>query len=661
MKILDRYILVTYIRTFISVFLILMFIFVLQTIWLYISELAGKGLDLMIVLKFLMYFSPKLIPLVLPLTILVSSLMVFGDFAEKYEFAAMKSTGISLQRAMRSLTLFILLVSGTAFWFANSVIPYAEYKSLNLRRNIAQKKPAMVIAEGQFSQIGDNINILVLDKSGDRDQFLHNVTIHKKKEKLSGNFTVMIAEKGELVSEDGSNTLSLVLQNGNYYDDIQVKNMEKRKKKPFAKSYFDQYTINIDLTEINNVDLEAEQDINSHGMYPIRELIPAIDTLSQNFTKDINTFAETMHYRTGVEKITDNYSPKEVKDSLINPIDVFKASDQKKILQIAQSNISGSIQTLEAKKDEFFLKRKNIIKHEIALHEKYVFAIACIILFFIGAPLGAVIRKGGFGLPMVIAILLFLIYHFIGIFAKNGAEDGSVSAVLASWISSLILLPLGIWITYRATTDQALVDFDFFLSRFRRSEEESTSANQDQEALSTADKQALAQMETHRLIDVVKNYRQYEHSTAYRNHALSLLEGQGISEMELKLQGNFENYTYAESQKALTNYSKYAKYAFIGYIFAALFYTVHTLFRIYGLAMPAAVSNVFLIISYVAFGLFAINLVRSIIAYYNVYKALDKKPNADVLFLFLLLGLPLYFILYFFLKKKIKEDMKLLR
>ena len=660
MKILDRYILVTYIRTFISVFLILMFIFVLQTIWLYISELAGKGLDLMIVLKFLMYFSPKLIPLVLPLTILVSSLMVFGDFAEKYEFAAMKSTGISLQRAMRSLTLFILFISLTAFWFANSVIPYAEYKSLNLRRNIAQKKPAMVIAEGQFSQIGDNINILVLDKSGDRDQFLHNVTIHKKKEKLSGNFTVMVAEKGELVSEEGSNTLSLVLENGNYYDDIQVKNMQKRKKKPFAKSYFDQYTINIDLTEINNVDLEAEQDINSHGMYPIRELIPAIDTLSQNFTKDITTFAETMHYRTGVEKITDNYSPKSVKDSIINPIDVFKASDQKKILQIAQSNVSGSIQTLEAKKEEFFLKRKNIIKHEIALHEKYVFAIACIILFFIGAPLGAVIRKGGFGLPMVIAILLFLIYHFIGIFAKNGAEDGSVSAVMASWISSLILLPLGIWITSRATTDQALVDFDFFLGRFRKSEDTPALAL-DQEVLATADKQALAQMDTERLIDVVKNYRQYEHSINYRNHALELLEEQGISEMELKLQGNFENYTYAESQKAFSSYSNYAKYAFISYAFAVVLYAAHTVFRIYGIALSEALSKGLLIASYVVFGLFAINLVRSIISYYNVYKALNKKPNADILFLFLLLGLPLYFILYFFLKKKIKEDMQLLR
>jgi len=661
LKILDRYILVTYIRTFISVFLILMFIFVLQTIWLYISELAGKGLDLGIVLKFLMYFSPKLIPLVLPLTILVSSLMVFGDFAEKYEFAAMKSTGISLQRAMRSLTFFILLVSGTAFWFANTVIPYAEYKSLNLRRNIAQKKPAMIIAEGQFSQVGDNINILVMEKSGDRDQFLHDVTIHKKKEKLSGNFTVMIAEKGELVSEEGSNTLSLVLQNGNYYDDIQVKSIEKRKRKPFAKSYFDQYTINIDLTEINNVDLDAEQSINSHGMYPIRELIPAIDTLSHNFSKDISTFAGTMHYRTGVNRIADSYSPKALKDSIINPMDVFKVTDQEKIIQIAQSSVSGTIQTLEAKKDEFFLKRKNIIKHEIALHEKYVFAIACVILFFIGAPLGAVIRKGGFGLPMVIAILLFLVYHFIGIFAKNSAEDGSVSPFMASWLSSLILLPLGVWITVRATTDQALIDFDMFFGRFRKTPKLAVIDTEQLEVLSTAQLEALAAMDTHQLIDVVKNYRQYEYSNEYRDQALKLVAEQGTSEMELKLQGNFENYAYTQSQASLKSYSKYAKYAFISYILTILIYSTSTILKIYEIQLTAGFSSAILIFYYAVLGVFVVNLARSIASYYRIYKNLNKTLSTDVVFVVLLIGLPLYFILYFFLKKKVKEDMQLLR
>ena len=151
----------SFLKTFLSVFVILMFIFVLQTIWLYIAELAGKDLGFSIILKFLWFFTPKLIPLVLPLSILLTSLMVFGSFAEQYEFAAMKSTGISLQRAMRSLTYFILGLALVAFIFANNVIPYSEYKWQNLRRNIAQVSPSMAIIEGQFSSIGDDFNIKV--------------------------------------------------------------------------------------------------------------------------------------------------------------------------------------------------------------------------------------------------------------------------------------------------------------------------------------------------------------------------------------------------------------------------------------------------------------------------------------------------------------------
>lgn len=638
-----------------------MFIFILQTIWLYISELAGKGLDLAIVLKFLLYFSPKLIPLVLPLTILVSSLMVFGNFAEKYEFAAMKSTGISLQRAMRSLTIFILLISFTAFLFANNVIPYAEYKSLNLRRNIAQKKPAMVIAEGQFSSIGEDLNIKVENKSGDRDQFLEQVVIHKKKPKLAGNFTVMIAEKGELVSAEGSNTLSLVLENVNYYDDIQLRDIEKKKKLPFVKSYLDKYTINIDLTEINNVNLEEETDINSHGMYPIGELIPAIDTLSRNFSTDIKTFAGTMYYRTGVGDFGDNYEPQEIKDSIYNPIDAFQAIDQKKIVQMAQSNVSGTLQTLEAKKDEFFLKRKNIIKHEIALHEKYVFAIACIILFFIGAPLGAIIRKGGFGLPMVIAILLFLTYHFIGIFAKNSAEDGSLNAVLATWLSSLILLPLGIWITYRATTDQGIFDFDTFFQRFRLRPAGAKEPPKDFVAITPEQKEELKGSTNEQLIHVVKNAKQFGYSNTYRNQALLILDSRGISEMELKMQGNFENYAYNESVRAQQNYNRFAKSALLFYSITAVFFILQTTLKIYKISLGDVLDDGLVILYIATYAIFLINHLRSGLSLIKIYKAFDKKPGLEILFMFIILGLPLYPIFHFMMKKRIKTDMKEIR
>src|SRR5690606_23808672 len=469
-KILERYILVTFLKTFVSVFIILMFIFVLQTIWLYISELAGKDLDVWIVLKFLWYVSPRLIPLVLPLTILVTSLMVFGSFAEKYEFAAMKSTGISLQRAMGSVIGFIVVLAITAFFFANNVIPYSEYKWQNLRRNISQFQPSMVISEGQFSQIGDMFNIKVEEKSGDRDQFLKDVVIHKKNEmKPNGNFTVIIANNGELASQEGSNTLSLILKEGNYYEEIQNNNPAKQKSQPFAKSYFNEYSINIDLTELNNKDIDKENNLDNQNMYNISELRIEIDSLSNSYSNDIKSYTKNMYFRSGVEKLKENKVSDTAKPVAIKTIlDIYNPSQQLQIVKLALNNAKGTLQTVDAKKEEFKNKTKRLNKTEIALHEKYALGVACIILFFVGAPLGAIIRKGGMGLPMVIAILLFLSYHFIGIFAKNSAEDGTMHPFVATWISTGIMLPLSVWLTYRATTDQGIFDFDSFMQRIGR-------------------------------------------------------------------------------------------------------------------------------------------------------------------------------------------------
>lgn len=474
MKILDRYILITFLKTFFSVFIILMFIFVLQTIWLYISELAGKDLDVWIIMKFLWYFAPKMMPLVLPLTILVTSLMVFGSFSENYEFAAMKSTGISLQRAMGSVMAFILLLSVVAFFFSNNVIPYSEYKWQNLRRNIQQFQPSMVIAEGQFSQIGDMFNIKVEKKSGNRGQYLEDIVIHKKNEKRpNGNFTVIIANNGELTSKEGSNTLSLILKDGNYYEDIQTTKAADQKKEPFAKSYFEEYAINIDLTALNSRDIEKDNKVENQSMYNIQELRSEIDSLSKTYSSDIESYTKNMYYRSGVEKFIEEekeeskiQAPRQISENSI--LDIYKPAERLQIVKLALNNTKGTLQTVEAKKIEFKAKTKQLNKNEIALHEKYTFGVACIILFFVGAPLGAIIRKGGMGLPMVIAIMMFLTYHFIGIFAKNSAEDGTMAPFIASWLNTAIMLPLGVWLTYRATTDQGIFDFDSFVQRIGR-------------------------------------------------------------------------------------------------------------------------------------------------------------------------------------------------
>lgn len=436
-----------------------MFIFVLQTIWLYIGELAGKDLDTEVILKFLLYFSPKLVPLVLPLTILLTSIMTFGSFAENYEFAAMKSSGISLGRAMRSLTVFIVLVSLTAFFFANNVIPAAEFKSINLRKNIAQLKPAMAISEGIFNDIG-TFNIKVEEKSGENDQFLTDVIIHQK-EKNGGNTTVIKAREGELVGSTNSDLLSLILKEGNYYEEVTPSDYQKRKRKPFTKTYFDEYIINIDLSNFNNVDLEDQNYNSTHGMLQISELSESIDSFSVNYNTKLASLKSNMYDRSGIVNVQNNLKPKDTivstDESILTHYNTYDAAQ---ISNLALGTVNSAIAHLGMQKQEFKNNIKQINKFEIALHEKYALGIACIVLFFVGAPLGAIIRKGGIGLPIVVAILLFLTYHFIGIFTKNSAENGSVPAFVATWLPTWIMLPLGVFLTYRATTDQGLLVFD---------------------------------------------------------------------------------------------------------------------------------------------------------------------------------------------------------
>jgi lipopolysaccharide export system permease protein len=466
-KILDKYLLKTFLITFTTVFVILFFIFILQTVWLFISELAGKDLDFILVIKFLLFSMPRIIPLVLPLSVLLSSIMTFGSLAENYEFAAMKSSGISFQRSMKSITIFILLLSIVSFFFADNVIPYAEYKFINFRRNIAQVKPAMAIAEGQFSEVG-NYTIKVEKKSGENGNLLTDVTIHKKLDNGAGNTTVIKARKGELVSSETSNTLKLVLTDGNYYEDIIPKNYNDRGKVPFAKGTFKRDVINIDLSKLNQNNMENVDISNNNTMLNIRELRYTLDSLNKNYKKDLISYTENIYMRTGVAN--SYYNTTTTIDSSATPFDAnditknLDATKKNEVIRIAINTIENTGFSIDSSVFELEAKAKNINSHWITLYEKFMIAFSCILMFFIGAPLGSIIRKGGLGLPIVFAISIFIIFHFINSFGKRVAQENQLSAFFGVWMSSIILTPLAILLTYRAINDiGGIVSFDRFL------------------------------------------------------------------------------------------------------------------------------------------------------------------------------------------------------
>jgi lipopolysaccharide export system permease protein len=403
---------------------------------------------------------PRIIPLVLPLSVLLASIMTFGNLAENYEFAAMKSSGISLQRAMRVLIIFIFLLSIVAFWFSNNVIPFAEYKFVNFRKNIAQAKPAMAIAEGQFNDVGF-YNIKVNKKSGENGNILTGVTIHEKPSNMGENKTVIKAKNGKLVSSEKSSILKLVLNDGYYYQDVTPKKYEDRAKLPFVKGAFKKQIINIDLSELNKADAESENINSTSGMLNVNELRYTLDSLNKNRDNEVVSFTENINQRTGLSKFVTVVKEKKKKKALPNNLlSLYDTKQKKAILDMASSNLTSTIYSIESTQKELKDKQRDINKHLTALYEKFVIAFACFLMFFIGAPLGAIIRKGGLGLPIVFAVLIFITFHFINTFGKRLSQEGGMTPFMGAWMSSFILLPLAVLLTYRATNDNGLVNFD---------------------------------------------------------------------------------------------------------------------------------------------------------------------------------------------------------
>ncbi|MBW1296643.1 LptF/LptG family permease [Aquimarina litoralis] len=616
MKILDRYILTTFLKTFFPLFIIIMFILLLQTIWLFISELAGKDLDFSVIIKFLTYATPRLIPMVLPLTILLTSIMIFGNFAENYEFAAMKSSGISLQRAMRTLSVFIFFVGIGAFLFSNTVIPSSERKFVNLRKNIVKVKPAMVITPNQFNDLGD-INIRVSEKYGDNDQFLKDVIIHKKAVRV-GNFTVIKATDGELKGSIDSDLITLVLNDGNYYDEIQQKSPKQKKKLPFAKTHFKQYVLNIDLSSLDNVDMDAQQYSKGYNMLNVNGLKNEIDTLSLQVNTEFKSTRDDVNRRNGYRDLNRNLKidtlKKATKDTLDLIEDRFSIKQKSQIYNLAFSNVDGVIRRIQTAKRTIEVKKRALNKYEMSLHDKYALGISCVLLFFVGAPLGAIIRKGGLGLPIVIGVVLFLTYHFIGIFAKNGAEEGGIPPFLGSWLSTFIIFPLSIFLTYRATRDRGFVSFDIVMQPIR--DFFAKIGGKSKEGKNTKD----------------------------------VLEEE---QLEIVVDENIRN----QAEESQQQFKENSSLAITLFLFLVLVNVIIALIS-KGDGDSKIMLLIFNGIGVITFLIFHIKTYLNLKSFYDGLKVFIKKPS---LLVFALLGIFLFPVLYFIYKKKTDKDLNRIR
>ena len=470
MKKLYRYITKSFLGTFFLTFFIVVFVWVMQFVWLYVDDLVGKGLEIKILAELLFYTSITAIPMSLPLALLLALLMCFGNLGEHYELVAMKASGISMWKVMRPLLLFSVMTSVLAFFISNSLIPIATLKWRTLLTDVQRQKLAFNIKEGVFYKDIDNYVIFV-EKKGKDGSHIYGVKIYDHSDRM-GNTKIISADSGMMSMSPNQRNIIFTLYEGYNYTDLTPDNFKDRR--PFERMSFKQEQLKFSLASFDMTRSDEEMYKSYQQMMNIRQLSTSLDSLERRFANKQTGFTEGFERRwanfnslhTGVppEGIAQPIPDSIVADTLIPLswplIDRFEGETRTAITNMATASAQNAKDNIAFNKMDLKSQNENINKHKKEWHKKFTLSIACLIFFFIGAPLGSIIRKGGLGLPVVISVVFFIIYHLISTIAERMAVFGDLNMFLGVWLSSLVLLPVGLFFTFKATTDAALFDGD---------------------------------------------------------------------------------------------------------------------------------------------------------------------------------------------------------
>jgi lipopolysaccharide export system permease protein len=477
-KKVDRFVLKSFIGPLIFTFFIVLIILLLQFLWMYVDELAGKGLEFKILAELLYHFALTFVPMALPLAILLASLMTFGNMGEFSELTALKSSGIPLQRIMRPLIVMIGFIAIVSFFFSNNVLPYSTEKARTLLWDIRRKKPDINIQAGTFYNGVPDFSIKITAKDPVTNR-LDNLIIYDHRERR-GNTSVILADSGYMKLSPDESGLIMILYNGKSYNELEEKNVGVDERKyPARKDEFQEQTIVISLS---GFDLERSEEglfKSNAAMKNITQLTFFIDSLNKRYTEKINQqFNEFNKTKIYYERIyIPNYA---VSESLtetaekIKPFDTRKIFDSIPVLEkrtaLVKSieNLKDASAFLSEKNESLHWDVKNIKKYEVEWNKKLTMSFACLVFFFIGAPLGAIIRKGGLGTPAVISIFFFVIYYVINLSGQKLVEEDVVGTFAGMWAASYILLPIGIFLTYKATSDSVIMNIDTYLMFFKK-------------------------------------------------------------------------------------------------------------------------------------------------------------------------------------------------
>jgi lipopolysaccharide export system permease protein len=462
-KKLDKLILKSFIGPFIATFFIAFFVLMMQSLWKYIDDLVGKDLDLLTIGNFLWYASASLLTLAMPIAILISSIMTFGNLGESFELVAIKSAGISLLRFMQPLTLVSIVLCGITFLFANYVIPYANLKFKTLYYDITYKKPAIDLKQGTFYTHIPGYSIKVGKKEAD-GKTIHNVLIYEQQSTLQDNS--IIAEKGMMSFSDDKKFLEFTLYNGYRY---QERGAAMDSSTEFIRLGFKEYKKLFDLSSLQMMNTPDSIFKNDTKMLSLRQLNTAIDSLikvkdsvGRRFRAEVN---RQITYLILPDSVWKKVTPIKVK---VKKFDELLPDSARYVVTDNATSLTGNMKsTYQFSGGEWEAKTKDVISNKVEWHRKFSLSLACIVLFFIGAPLGSIIRKGGLGMPLVVAIVFFLLFHLLNMFGEKFVKDNITSPFLGMWLAILVLGPLGALLTYKAMHDSSLFNKEFYYRLFK--------------------------------------------------------------------------------------------------------------------------------------------------------------------------------------------------
>ena len=479
-KRLYLFILETFLPLFFMTFFICLFIVMMQFLWRYIDDMVGKGLDIAIIAELFCYAALTMVPLALPLSILLASLMVFGNLGEHFELTAMKASGVSLLKIMSPLIILIGGVSVGAFFFQNDVLPKANVKMWTLLFSMRQKSPELEIPEGAFYDQIKGYNLFVKSKNKDTGM-LYDMMIYDVS-KGYGYANVIVADSGKLSFTEDKKHLFLQLYNGESFEDMNDnRTVAKKGNALYRRESFGlkEIMIPFDAT-FNRMDDETMR--NQYVGKNLAELRHTIDSVNVKVDSIGNTIA--LHFlREPVcgapirKRVVVDGKNKEVPmsvSSIVKPMDLdsifveIEKNKRKKYIEEAKIKASNLKQDFEYRGYALEESKMTIRRHQIEMQKKFTLSFACLVFFFIGAPLGAIIRKGGLGTPIVISVLLFIVYYIFDNMGYKMARDGHWDVWKGMWLSSAVLLPLGIFFTYKAVNDSAVFNPDAYLNLFRK-------------------------------------------------------------------------------------------------------------------------------------------------------------------------------------------------